>query len=496
MRAPLPAILLATISLPACASQSSPTPLVDLPTTFAAATVEAGGLRPARLEPDWWRAFGDPVLDSVVEGALLSNLDIEAAAARLQQAAGASRIATSNRLPSATFSASGSAGRQSLEDPLARIASASPDYDRNRDLYGLDAAASWELDLFGRLSAARRAAVSDQRAAAIDVEGARLSVAAEIASAYITARELETRVAIAQARARTSDEVLELIALRHEEGAASRLELEKARADAAASRGLLPLLEAGRDGAFNRIDLLSGRPPGHAAAVLGEGVIPAALAVMTDDGPASLLVRRPDVVAAQNRLAAADARLAEAVTAYYPRLTIQGLAGFLSSGLSGLISEDTLQIAGSAGLSGRLLDFGAARGGVDIAQGRTREAAAAYRWTVLRAASEAEDGFSRLARGNRHALELTESQAALARASATARTAYDLGGLSLRDALDAQRRLLEVEDAAAAARADASRATVRLFRVLGGGWSAGALMRASAEACPRPVNLETASCIA
>lgn len=496
MRAPLPAILLATISLPACASQSSPTPLVELPKTFAAATVEAGGLQPARLEPDWWRAFGDPVLDRVVEGALLGNLDIAAAAARLQQAAGTSRVATSNRLPSAGFSASGSAQQQSLENPLARIASASPDYDRNGDLYGLGAAAYWELDLFGRLSAARRAAVSDQRAAAIDVEGARLSVAAEIASAYITARELQTRVSIAQARAHTSDEVLELVALRHEEGAASRFELDQARADASASRALLPLIEAGRDEAFNRIDLLSGRAPGHAATVLGEGVIPPALAVTSDEGPPALLIRRPDIVAAENRLAAADARITQAVTAYYPRLTIQGLVGFLSSGLSGLLSEDTLQAAGSAGLSGRLFDFGAARGGVEVAQGRTREAAAAYRWTVLRAASEAEDGFSRLARSNRHALELAESQASLARASATARAAYDLGGLSLKDALDAQRRLLEVEDAAATARADASRATVRLFRVLGGGWSAAAPVQASTDACSRPVSLEAASCIA
>lgn len=494
MRAPLPAILLATLSLSACASQPSPTPPVALPAAFAASALEAEGLPTARLEPNWWRAFGDPALDRVVEDALLGNLDIEAAAARLQQAAGASRVATSNRLPSATFGASGSTQRQSLEDPLARMASASPDYDRTGDLYGLSAAASWELDLFGRLSAARRAAVSDQRAAAIDVEGARLSVAAEIASAYITARELQTRVTIAQARVRTTDEVRDLVALRYAEGAASRFEMDQARADASASRAMLPLVEAGRDEAFNRIDLLSGRAPGHAAAILGEGVIPAALAVTTDDGPAALLVRRPDIVAAESRLAAADARVAEAVTAYYPRLTIQGLVGFLSSGLSGLLSNETLQAAGSAGLSGRLFDFGAARGGVEAARGRTREAAAAYRLTVLRAASEAEDGFSRLARGNRHALELAESRAALTRASATARTAYDLGGLSLKDALDVQRRLLDVEDAAATARADASRASVGLFRVLGGGWSSEAATRASTEACPQSVSVGAASC--
>ncbi len=472
MKASLPVLLLVSVSMTACASQPSPSPSVDLATTFASATLETGRLRTARLEPMWWRAFGDSALDQVVEAALLENLDIEAAAARLQQAEGASRVAVSNRLPSGTVSASGATQRQSLDDPMARIASPSPGYDRNADQFGLNAAASWEIDLFGRLAAARRAAWADQQAAAVDVEGARLSVAAEIAGAYITAREFQTRVDIARARVRTSDDILDLVVLRYNEGAASRFEMDQARADAAASRAVLPLLEAGRDEAFNRIDLLSGRAPGHAAGLLGDGGIPTALAVSTEDGPASLLVRRPDIVAAENRLAAADARVTQAVTAYYPRLTIQGLVGFLSSGLSGLLSDDALQAAGSAGLSGRLFDFGAARGGVEIARGRTREAAAAYRLTVLRAASEAEDGFSRLSRSNRHAQELEQSQASAARASATARDAYDLGGLSLKDALDVQRRLLEVQDSVAIARADAARASVSLFRVLGGGWSA------------------------
>lgn len=471
MRAFIPVILPAMVSVSACASQPSPAPAVLVPTAYAAATLDTGGLTTARLEPNWWRAFGDPVLDQVVEAALIDNLDIEAAAARLQQAAGAARVARSNQLPSATFNASGASQRQSLDDPSAQVASAFPDYDRNADQFGLGGAASWEIDLFGRLAAARRAASSDQRAAAIDVDGARLSVAAEIAAAYITARELQARVGIAQSRVRTTDDILALVTLRYDEGAASRFEVDQARADAAASRAILPLVEAGRDEAFNRIDLLSGRAPGHAAAILREGEIPTALAVIANDGPASLLVRRPDIVAAESRLAAADARVAEAVAAYYPRLTIQGLIGFLSSGLSGLLSEETFQAAGSAGLSGRLFDFGAARGGAEVARGRTREVAAAYRQTVLRAASEAEDGFSRLSRGNRHAVELTDSQASLTRASETAKTAYDLGGLSLKDALDVQRRLLEVEDSAATARADAARASVTLFRVLGGGWS-------------------------
>lgn len=482
MRPPL--ILLGTLALFGCASQPGVAPTVDLSPAYAGVALGDGGLRAVPLDAAWWRAFDDPVLTRLVDEALLGNLDIEAAAARLQQAAGVARIATSNSLPFATVGGSASTQRQSLDDPMARVASAFPDYDRTNSLYGLSAAASWELDVFGRLAAARRAAGADQAAAAADIDGARLSVAAEIATAYITARELQARVAIAQSRVETSERLRGLVALRFDEGSASRFERDQADADLSASRATLPLVEAALDATLNRVDLLSGRAPGHAAALLGTGDIPVALTVAVEDGPAALLVRRPDIVAAERRLAAADARVAEAVTAYYPRLTVQGLVGFLSSGLSGLISDDTLQTAGSAGLSGRLFDFGAARGGVETARGRTREAAAGYHATVLRAAAEAEDGFSRLARGNRHALELAQSQAALSRANDTAMTAYELGGLSLQDALAIQRRLLDLEDTAVTARAEASRASVGLFRVLGGGWPAQPVERAAAQGCP------------
>lgn len=477
-----PVILLGSLSLFACASQPSPPPAMALPSAYANASLDAKGLGSAELQAGWWRAFNDPALNRLVDEALGSNLGVEAAAARLEQAAGAARVAGSNRLPSASVGASAPTQRQSLEDPMAQVASAFPGYDRTNSLYGLNAAASWEIDLFGRLAAADRAARADVTAAAADVGGARLSVAAEIASAYVSARELQARIEIARRRIETSQEIRDLVALRLAEGSSSRFEVDQADADLAASRAALPPAEAALDAALNRIDLLSGRFPGHAAGIIGTGEIPAALTVADADGPASLLVRRPDIVAAERRLAAADARVAEAVTAYYPRLTIQGLVGFLSSGLSGLISDDTFQAAGSAGLSGRLFDFGAARGGVEVARARTREAAAGYRMTVLTAASEAEDAFSRLARQNRNAVELQESNAALFRASTTARTAYDLGGLSLKDALDVQRRQLDIQDAATTARAEATRASITLFRVLGGGWTSDQL-QAALPAC-------------
>jgi len=470
----LPLVLASSLSLVACASQTPYTrPLTELPSAYRnTAVVEVA---PRAVEPTddrWWTVFGDPVLDGLVEEALAGSLDVEVASARLQQAAAGSRIARSALLPSATIGGSAAAQRQSLDDPVARIASAFPGYERTSELYGLNAAVSWEIDLFGRLAAARHAARADEAAAAAGVAGARLTVAAEVATAYIGARELQRRLEIARERTRTLAELDELVRLRVQEGAAAQLEAEQVQADLAATRARIPALEAALEATFNRIDVLAGRAPGRAEAELGEGRLPSAASVAVADGPAGLLRRRPDIMAAERRVAAADARTAQALADYYPRVNIGGLVGLLSTGGAGLFTGGALQAAGTAGFSGRLFDFGAARGGVEAARGRTREAVAGYRSTVLRAVAEVEDGLSTLGRRSRQAQELQASEAALARARDLSRLAYQGGAVSLIEALDAERRLLEVQDAAVTANADAARATVALHRALGGGWDA------------------------
>jgi NodT family efflux transporter outer membrane factor (OMF) lipoprotein len=474
MAARLPLVLASSLSLVSCASQTPyARPLTKLPPAYRNTAVVEATPPAAELTTDrWWTAFGDPLLDRLVQEALAGSLDVEAASARLQQAAAASRVARSALLPSGVIGGSAGVQRQSLDEPIARIASAFPGYGRTSELYGLNAAVSWEIDLFGRLSAARLAARADEASAEAGVAGARLTVAAEVATAYIGARELQRRLEIARERTRTLAELDDLVRLRVREGAAAQLEAEQVQADLAATRARIPALEAALEATFNRIDVLAGRAPGHAEAELGEGRLPLAASVAVADGPAGLLRRRPDIMAAERRVAAADARTAQALADYYPRVNIGALVGLLSTGGAGLLTSDALQAAGSAGFSGRLFDFGAARGGVEAARGRTREAVAGYRATVLRAVAEVEDGLSTLGRRGRQAQELQASEAALTRARDLSRLAYQGGAVSLIEALDAERRLLEVQDTATTARADAARATVALSRALGGGWQA------------------------
>ncbi|MDP3746800.1 MAG: TolC family protein [Phenylobacterium sp.] len=224
-------LLASSLSLVACASPTPYTPpLTELPSAYRnTAVLQAAPRAVAPTDDRWWAAFGDPILDRLVQESLAGSLDVEAASARLQQAAAASRVARSAQLPSGVVGGSAGVQRQSLNEPIARIASAFPGYDRTSEAYGLNAAASWEIDLFGRLAAARRAASADKASAAAGVAGARLTVAAEVATAYIGARELQRRIEIATARTRTLAELDRLVRLRVQDGAPRRRKRSRSR---------------------------------------------------------------------------------------------------------------------------------------------------------------------------------------------------------------------------------------------------------------------------
>ena len=473
MRSPLILLLLLSSALGGCAAQPAYVrPTVALGETFRNSALQDGGEALAQVQATdrWWSTFGDPKLDRLIDEALSGNLDIESAAARLQQAAAGARAARAAALPLIGADASAAVRRQSVADASGRSQSRLPGYERTVEQYGLGLAASWEIDLFGSLAAQRRAANADLAAADAQLAGAGLSIAAEVAVAYLDLRELDARLAIAQNRVATLGSLDQLVRLRFARGLAARTELDQTEADLASARAALPALAAAREVTLNRIDLLAGRAPGFAEGELGAGSIPYAPGIIADGGPATLLFRRPDRVAAERAVAAADARTAQALADRLPKLSIGTLAGFLSAGVSNLLTGPAGQASASGELSGPLLDFGRTGAAADRARAATREAVANYRMAVLRAAGEAEDGFSSLARGRAQADETGRSVTALARARDTARIAYRAGAVSLIEALDSERRVQSAEDAAATARAEAARAAVATFRALGGGY--------------------------
>lgn len=457
--------LLAASALSGCAAGTDYVrPSVPLPASYQATGTIAAP------DAQWWRRFGDPLLDTLVETALAQNLEVAAAAARVDQSRAAAAASGAALLPRLDLAASAERTRQSLRTPVGAVASRL-DLPRDYSLYTVGPQASWELDLFGGLRRGREAARADYAAASATADAVRLSVAAETADAYLQLRGLQAQYAVVAQQLETERQLAALVRQQAEQGLVAERTLHRVVGESAGLEASLAPLRAAIAGQIHRLDVLTGRPAGsdllHLAAVrtVPDAPDPSGSAV-----PSDLMRRRPDLVAAERRLAASSARTGAAIADYYPRLSLNALLGFASIGTGGLFTSGGLQASGGAGLRWRLFDFGRVDADVARARGQEAEALAQFRGAVLSATAEVETAINRLAEA-RTEIDLRAQQvASLARARDQARQGYAGGALSLIDVLDADRALLEATDRLAGARADAARASVAAIRALGGGW--------------------------
>lgn len=460
--------LIALLGLGACAASGRYTaPTLSLPPAFVndRAAITAEATAPAN---EWWREFGDPQLDALIAQGLSEGPDIAIAEARLAQAAAGVDAARARLLPNIGLGAEFAVDRRSVESPIGIIASRVPGFDRTQKQYSLTTPASWEIDLFGSLGARKRAALAEAQAASAAVGGARLTLAAEIANAWFALTEAAARRDVAERRLAALDDLARVVQLRFDRGIAARVDLDAVEADRASARGTLALLTAGEETARQSLGVLIG-----SGAVRAE---PAAIAAFPTtaaaNGPAALLRRRPDLFIAERKVAASNARLAAALADPWPKLTLRGLVGLVSTTLTALPTGGALLTDGSAGLALNLFDFGRAKAEADRARGAEAEAIAAYRKAVLSAVAETENSFAALDAAARDDAAAVEAVTALRKVRQTAEISYQNGVFSLADVLDVERRLLTAEDRAASARAGHGRAAVAVFRALGGGWQA------------------------
>ncbi|SRR5579859_1985352 len=431
--------------------------------------------RPARQTPPidrWWTGFSDPTLNGLIDRALAENLDLAASYARVRQARAQAGAADAQLLPTVDLSAQDARQRQSLNSPIGAVASKLPGFSRYQSDETLGAGASWEIDLAGGLRRGSEAAGAELQAAEAAQLGVRVSVAAEVADAYLRLRGDQARLAVTRDQIETDRHLLELVRLRFSHEIASDREVAQAEALLAQARGAMQPLEIDREAQLNRLDVLLGVQPGTMAAELGAASpIPAVPAVPADSPAGDLLRRRPDVIAAERTLAAANARIGVAVSDYYPKISLSGLLGFESLSSGQLLKNASFQPQAAAGLRWRLFDFGKVDAEVEQAKGAEAEALAQYRLSVLRATEDVENAFTTLVQTETHGQELTREVAALTRARDASQAAYERGVIPLTDVLDADRQLLAAQDALAQTRADAARAAVGSYRALGGGWT-------------------------
>lgn len=444
-------------------------PLRDFHSVHGLQAATAGTAQP-KLDT-WWDGFGDPLLSKLVERARNQNLDLAAALARVQQARAAARAAGAQLLPTADLSAQAARARQSLESPIGQVASHLPGYERDRSLFDAGLGASWELDLFGGLRRGRQAALAEMRAAIAAQAGTRISVAADTADAYLRIRGDQAQIAVVQEQVETDQHLLDLVRRRFERGLAAVREVAQSEALLSQARASLQPLYIDLEAQLNRLDVLLGEQPGTSAAELGtRREIPDVPVVPAGDQPTEVLRRRPDVIAAERRLAAANARIGQALSDYYPRISLSGIVGYESTVPADLLKSATFQTLGVAGLRWRLFDFGKVEAEVAQARGAEAQALAEYREAVLHAAEDVENAFTALVQLEAHEQELLNEVAALTRARDSSQDAYTGGVIALTDVLDADRQLLAARNELAATRAGAARAAVGAYRALGGGW--------------------------
>ncbi|OWQ84769.1 RND transporter [Roseateles aquatilis] len=467
------ALLIASLTVGCAVSPTYTRPSVAIPDHFQGqAPVEHRTATGSADLAEWWAAFDDAQLAQLVKIALEQNLDLAQATARVTQARAAVGMANAALLPSAAVGAQAARAYQSVETPLGRVLNSNPNFDRYGSSYEANATAGWELDVFGGLRRGKEAALADYQASEAGAVAVRLVVAAQTADVYVSIRGLQTRLSIALRQVETQQDLLAKVKLLYGKGLAAELQVDQVVGELSQVRSSIPVLQAGLSTAMNALDVLLGAVPGtYSAALSTGGAIPAAPQIGVSGAPAELLRRRPDLIVAERRLAAANARIGVAITEYYPKFSLSGLVGSATSISGGnLFTGGASQYAGVLGLRWRLFDFGRINSQIEQAKGQEAELLASYRLAALKATEDVENAFANLVYREAQVAELTRAVDALTRSRAATFAAYEKGVVSLIEVLHADEKLLQASDARAQASAESARAAIASFKALGGGW--------------------------
>ena len=420
----------------------------------------------------WWADFGDARLTRFVTQALEQNLDLAQASARVSQARAGLGAANAALLPSGNVSGQAARAYQSIETPLGKVLNSTPGFNRYGGTYEADVGASWEVDVFGGLRRGREAALADYQASEAGAVATRLAVAAQTADIYITIRGLQTRLDVARRQVQTEQDLLSTTQLLYDKGLAPELQVRQVEGALAQVQASVPVLETGLDAAMNALDVMLGSLPGtHRAELQEASDIPTPPQIADAGSPGDLLRRRPDLIVAERRLAASNARIGVAIAEYYPKVSLSGLVGSATSvSPSNLFTSGASQASGILGLRWRLFDFGRINAQIGLAKGQEAEALAAYKLAALHATEDVENAFSALVNREQQTTILAQGVDSLTRARSLSFTAYQRGAISLIEVLHADENLLRAADEKAQAQTESARAAVAAFKALGGGW--------------------------
>ena len=434
-----------------------------------------GGAAPVSsqaLPPNWWRLYQDPTLNALIEEALAANTDLRVAAANLARARAVEAAARAAQEPTVEVSGGAQRALESAEtfllfEPLPV-----------ENLADIGAKVSYQIDLFGKLRRAVEASKADTEASQAALDLARVSVAGEVAAAYVDACSANEELAAAQHSIALQGRSLDVVQRLTAAGRGQALAVTRAKAQLSQVRAAAPALVAKRQAALFRLAALTGRPPAEFSKAAAECASPPALTrpIPVGDG-AALLSRRPDVRQAERRLHAATARIGVATAGLYPTITL-GLSGG-STGLLADIGDAAANRWSVGGLISWTLPSGGERARIREANAAADAALAQFDGVVLNALRETETSLSTYAQDLRRNAELRAARDEAATAQAQAQRLYAAGREPYLAGLDATRTLAAAESALAASNGQVASDQVKLFLALGGGWEQAPAVKAA-----------------
>lgn len=426
----------------------------------------------------WWSALGDPVLDELEVRALAGSPDLAAASARIAQARGALTVEKAGGKPSLT--AMGVAahvripdlgGGEQGSDTSATEASGGT---TSTNFYNLGLNAAWEIDLFGGQRRKDEAARAELGRAEASADDARVSLTAAVARAYLEYRDRQQRVALAEEALKQREDLAVFARQRFELGSGTSLAVERAHSAVEQARQQVAPLRAEAESYANALAILAGEAPGGVDVLLAApAAIPLPPASVAVGNPEDLLKRRPDIRAAERRLAMETARIGEAEAARFPRLSFMGILGVGGSQPADLTHLDDFTAIGAPMLQWNFLDFGKGKAQVGQAEARRDEVEALYRGTVLGALRDVEDALSAFRASRENVASLARAEASAAKVEELERQRFELGAAGKSALLDAQLAHNSARQALGRARAQLTMNFVALQKALGLGWSAG-----------------------
>ncbi|MEM7740466.1 MAG: efflux transporter outer membrane subunit [Pseudomonadota bacterium] len=435
--------------------------------------VEAAGYQETEPQPLWWEAFNDPVLDLVVARALAENNRIGVAVSNVNVARASYGLARLERVPFDTISSSYLQSRSSGAAIGAAFVipgqegGADPVTLPTEEILNASIAASWEVDLFGRVTRSIRAAEADLEQSSATLIDLRSVVAAETVDAYVTYRGLTIQTIVARDNILNQQETVRLVTVRRDAGRGSDLDVERAKEQLASTIAVLPPLESQAKASLYRLATLTGqRPEEIKILAVTAGTPPTIEGELPIGDPAVMLRRRPDIRAAERGLAAATERIGLQMASAFPTVTLTGSVGVQTLGIDEAFANEALNFSLGPSISWSLTNLLRARRNVLAANANAAGAFDTYEQTVLLALEETEAALVGQRAVRASLMARVSAEEASSKAAELARFRYERGASDFLDVLDAERRNLEARNSLAAARTDLARSQVAVFRAL------------------------------